>query len=40
LPHLAHLTNLKSLALAQTKVTEEAARQLQQSLPNCKVKRE
>ena len=40
LTHLKGLKSLKSLLLAQTKVTKEGARQLQQALPHCKVKRE
>jgi hypothetical protein len=39
LRHLKNLKNLKSLSLEQTKVTRDAAEQLRQALPNCKVKR-
>ena len=39
LVHLKGLTNLKTLYLTSTKVTDAGIAELQQSLPNCKIKK-
>jgi len=35
--HLKGLTSLKSIALAETQVTDEGVAELQKALPNCQI---
>jgi hypothetical protein len=40
LEHLRGLTNLKTISIRSTKVTDEGIKGLQQALPNCEIRRE